>query len=69
MPHARAGYEQFDYPGRYVEIGNGENLFRRAAGRNGVLAYYAEWQTLLMRRNTAECRLFRPTVLIVPAMP
>ena len=28
MPHAHAGYEQFDYPGRYVEIGNGENLVR-----------------------------------------
>jgi type VI secretion system secreted protein VgrG len=28
MPHAHAGYERFDYPGHYVEIGDGENLVR-----------------------------------------
>ncbi len=28
MHHAHAGYERFDYPGRYVEIDNGENLVR-----------------------------------------
>jgi len=28
MPHAHSGYERFDYPGRYVEVGNGENLVR-----------------------------------------
>jgi type VI secretion system secreted protein VgrG len=29
MPHAHAGYERFDYPGRYAELGHGENLARR----------------------------------------
>ncbi|PZN84133.1 MAG: type VI secretion system tip protein VgrG [Candidatus Methylumidiphilus alinenensis] len=28
MPHAHAGYERFDYPGRYVEIDDGEHLVR-----------------------------------------
>ena len=28
MPHAHAGYERFDYPGHFVEIGNGEHLVR-----------------------------------------
>jgi len=28
LPHAHSGYERFDYPGRYVEIGNGEHLAR-----------------------------------------
>jgi type VI secretion system secreted protein VgrG len=28
MPHTHAGYEVFDYPGRYVEVGVGENLVR-----------------------------------------
>jgi type VI secretion system secreted protein VgrG len=29
MPHAHAGYERFDYPGRYAEVGDGEGLVRR----------------------------------------
>ena len=28
LPHAHSGYERFDYPGRHVEIGNGEHLAR-----------------------------------------
>ena len=28
MPHAHAGYERFDYPGRYTDVGDGEGLVR-----------------------------------------
>ncbi|MCX7113379.1 MAG: hypothetical protein NTX45_25380, partial [Proteobacteria bacterium] len=38
-------------------------FYINAVRRNSVLAYCAEWPTLLLRRNTVEYRRFRHTAL------
>ena len=36
MPHAHAGYEVFDYPGGYAEVGDGEHLVRSRMEERGA---------------------------------